>query len=139
MKRSGIMLLVLLAATFTAMGQNDDGDTKKKAIAEITFDTTTHDFGKIPFKGDGTYTFKFENTGNKPLILTDVRASCSCTVPVSPEKPIKPGEKGEIKVEYDTGDTRNVGKFTKYVFVHSNAKDNRVRLKITGVLKKSEQ
>lgn len=127
-------MLVLLAATYTAMGQNGNGDTEKKAIAEITFDTTTHDFGKIPHKGDGTYTFEFENTGKKPLILTDVRAACNCTVPEWPEQPFKPGDKGKIEVEYDT---RRPGKFTKYVYVQSNAQNSSVRLKITGTVKKN--
>jgi len=134
MRRFGIMLLMLLAGTFTAMGQNGESSADKAAKPEITFTKTTHDFGKIPYKGDGTYKFEFENTGKKPLILTDVRSSCNCTVPDWPEKPFKAGDKGEIEVEYDT---RRPGKFTKYIYVHSNAKNNSVRLKITGTVKKS--
>ncbi len=121
-------MMLLLAGVFTSMAQN--GDTEdKKPHPEITFTKTTHDFGKIPHKGDGTYEFEFENTGSKPLILTSVNASCGCTSPDWPEKPFKPGEKGEITVKYNT---RINGKFTKYIYVHSNAKDERVRLKITG-------
>jgi len=132
MRRFGIMLLVLLAGTFTALAQNGESSSEKEAKAEITFSKKTHDFGKIAYKGDGTYKFEFENTGKKPLILTSVNSSCSCTVPDWPRKPFKPGEKGEIEVVYDT---RTPGKFTKYVYVHSNAKDNTIKLKITGVVK----
>lgn len=135
MRRSGIILLVLLAATFTAMGQNGKGNNEKEAKAEISFDTTSHDFGKIPYKGDGTYKFEFESTGKKPLILTDVRSSCSCTVPEWPKKPLKPGEEGTIEVEYDT---RSPGKFTKYIYVQSNAKKSTVKLKITGTVEKKK-
>lgn len=134
MRRFGIMLLVLLAGTFTATAQNGESSSEKEAEAEITFSEKTHDYGKIPFKGDGSYTFEFENTGKKPLILTDVRSSCNCTVPEWPEQPFKPGDKGKIEVEYDT---RRPGKFTKYVYVQSNAKNSSVRLKITGTVKKN--
>jgi len=132
MRHTGIILLVLLAGTFTAIAQNGESSSEKEAKAEITFTKTTHDFGKIPYKGDGTYKFEFENTGSKPLILTSVNASCGCTSPDWPEKPFKPGEKGEVTVKYNTG---IIGKFTKYIYVHSNAKDNSVKLKITGVVK----
>jgi hypothetical protein len=130
MRRLQITLVLLLASTFVAMGQNDNSSEGEKK-AEITFEKTTHDYGKIPYKGDGSYKFEFENTGNKPLVLTDVRSSCGCTVPKWSDKPIKPGDKGTVEVKYDT---RRPGKFTKYVYVLSNAKDNTVRLKITGTV-----
>ena len=136
MRRLGILLIVLLAGSLTAMGQNGDSGSEKEKNAKITFSKTTHDFGKIPYKGDGSYTFEFENTGKKPLVLTDVRSSCSCTVPDWPQKPFKPGDKGEIEVKYDT---RRRGTFTKWIYVQSNAKNSTVRLKITGeVVKNSD-
>ena len=139
MRRFGIMLLVLLAGTITAMGQNGESSSEKEAGAEITFNKKTHDFGKIPFKGDGSYTFEFENTGKKALIIFDVQPSCSCTASEWPKEPLQPGKKGKIKVEYDTRDSRNIGKFTKYIYVDTNARDKSVKLKITGILEKNEE
>ena len=139
MRRFGIMLLVLLAGTFTAMGQNGESSSEKEAGAEITFNKKTHDFGKIPFKGDGSYTFEFENTGKKALNLYEVEPSCSCTASEWPRKPIQPGKKGKIKVEYDTKDSRNIGKFTKYIYIDNNATKHPVKLTITGILEKNKE
>ena len=121
----------MLATTFTAMGQNGDSASDKEKKAEISFDKTTHDYGKIPVDGDGSYTFEFENTGNKALILTSVRSSGGCPVPKWSDKPIRPGDKGEVEVKYDTS---HPGKFTKWVFVQSNAKNGPVWLKIPGTV-----
>ena len=68
----------------------------------MTFDTETYDFGTIA-KGDSvTHVFKFKNTGDTDLVLEFVSGSCGCTVPSYPEKPIPPGESGEIKVTFNS-------------------------------------
>ena len=65
----------------------------------ITFNETTHDFGKIN-EADGKVTtiFEFINEGMTPLVLTNVRASCGCTTPKWTHEPIEPGQKGQITV-----------------------------------------
>ena len=69
--------------------------------AEATFEVKSHDFGTImEAKGPVTCTFEFTNTGDKPLLIIDAAASCGCTRPEFPAKPIKPGKKGKIKVTY---------------------------------------
>ena len=98
---------------------------------EITFEKTTHQFGEIPFEGNGTYEFVFKNTGNEPLILSQPKSSCGCTVPEWPKKPILPGETDVIKVTYKNTD--RPGSFSKYVTIFSNAKtNNEVKLYIKG-------
>ena len=88
--------------------------------AEMTFENELHDFGTIEHGANGTYEFKFKNTGTDPLIITDAKGSCGCTVPTYPKDiPIKPGETQMIKVTYDT---KRVGNFMKTVTIHSNAK-----------------
>jgi archaellum component FlaG (FlaF/FlaG flagellin family) len=100
--------------------------------AEIKFDTEYHDFGTIPFEGNGTYEFKFKNTGKEPLIISDAQGSCGCTVPTYPKNiPIKPGETQIIKVTYDT---KRPGNFTKTVTVNSNAKTAQKVLTIKGMV-----
>lgn len=101
--------------------------------AEITFKETSHDFGNIPFKGNGSYEFVFVNTGTEPLILTQPKSSCGCTVPEWPKQPILPGESNVIKVTYKNTD--RPGAFNKYVTVFSNAAINKeVKLHIKGTV-----
>lgn len=95
----------------------------------IIFDKLQHDYGTIVQGGDGNCVFKFTNKGEKPLILSNVRSSCGCTVPQWPREPIAPGEKGEIKVKYDT---KRLGSFNKSITINSNAANSVVRLLIKG-------
>lgn len=97
---------------------------------EIAFDTTVIDYGTIARGSDGTRTFEFTNTGNTPLILNQVKTSCSCSATSYTRRPIMPGERGEIEVRYDTN---YVGHFEKYIYVASNARSKAVvKLRIKG-------
>ncbi|MDR2848828.1 MAG: DUF1573 domain-containing protein [Bacteroidales bacterium] len=100
--------------------------------AEIKFEELTHDFGTIVFNGKAETEFIFTNTGNEPLNIIQCSASCGCTVPSWTKDPIKPGEKGTIKVVYKN--TNYASSFTKTVTVVSNAKTNRVILTIKGTV-----
>jgi len=100
-----------------------------RAQAKIEFKTETIDYGKIEKGSDGVRVFQFTNTGNAPLIISDVKSSCGCTVPSKPEKPVAPGETNSIKVKYDT---KRVGKIRKTVTVYSNANTPIKALKIKG-------
>ena len=84
----------------------------------MIFENETIDYGTIAHGSERKRQFVFTNNGNKPLIIESTQGSCGCTVPSKPEKPIQPGEKGVIGVEYDTN---RVGAFTKTVTVKSNA------------------
>lgn len=95
----------------------------------IVFDKMVHDYGTIEQGGDGNCEFTFTNTGDEPLVLTGVRASCGCTLPEWPKEPIAPGKTGVIKVKYDT---RRVGPINKVIRVASNAENANVVLRITG-------
>lgn len=123
-----VLCLVFATATFT-MAQVEIPENGP----QITFEKTTHDFGKIPFNGNGTYEFRFQNTGNEPLILSQPKSSCGCTVPEWPKKPILPGESEVIRVTYKN--TNRPGNFNKYVTIFSNTKDNKdVKLYIKGTV-----
>jgi len=97
--------------------------------AQIKFETLIHDYGKILKDSDGKFKFIFTNTGKEPLILSQPRSSCGCTVPTWPKKPILPGKSDEIEVTYATN---RVGPFDKTVTIMSNAKTPVVVLKIQG-------
>ncbi|MBR2935990.1 MAG: DUF1573 domain-containing protein [Paludibacteraceae bacterium] len=97
----------------------------------ITFNETTHDFGKIN-EADGKVTtiFEFTNEGMTPLVLTNVRASCGCTTPKWTHEPIEPGQKGQITVTYNP--SGRPGRFQKTVTVTSNATVATAKLYIKG-------
>ena len=92
-----------------------------------------HDYGKVKKGGDGNCEFVFTNTGNEPLILSNVKASCGCTVPTWTKEPIMPGKTGTIKVRYNTNTSPQ--SFTKTITVSSNSINApRLTLKIKGTI-----
>ena len=85
-------------------------------------------------KGDeGKRIFEFTNVGTAPLIIKEIKTSCDCAIPKKPEKPIMPGEKTTLTVEYDTS---KVGGFSKEIIIFSNAKEAVKRIKIKGYISK---
>ena len=100
--------------------------------AEIQFKEETIDYGKINRGSNGLRVFEFTNTGDAPLVITNVRSSCGCTIPKKPEESILPGQQGKIEVQYDTN--RAAGPFRKAITVSSNASNPTKILKIKGEL-----
>lgn len=105
------------------------GFTVQAQQAEISFKEDTIDYGAITKGSDGLRVFEFTNTGDAPLIITDVKSTCGCTIPKKPTKPIAPGESSTIEVQYDTN---RVGPIRRTITVVSNASDETVALKIKG-------
>jgi hypothetical protein len=98
--------------------------------AKIDFKKETHDYGNVKFGGNGECKFEFTNTGNAPLIISDAKGSCGCTVPTWPKEPIAPGAKGTITVKYDT---KRPGPIAKSVTITSNATNEPTKtLRIKG-------
>jgi hypothetical protein len=101
--------------------------------AEATFTVMSHDFGTIKeANGPVSCTFEFTNTGNKPLLIIDATASCGCTRPEYPSKPIKPGKKGKIKVTYSP--IGRPGAFKKTIKIKTNGKERTTTLRIEGTV-----
>jgi len=99
--------------------------------ATIEFEETTHDYGTFKEEsGPQSFTFKYKNKGNVPLILNNVQPSCGCTTPDWERKPIAPGEEGYIKVSYNP--KNRPGTFNKSIRVTSNAENSNVVLFIKG-------
>ena len=125
MKKSFILYFVLLFSTIALQAQ----EIAVTSQDSIIFEKTTHDYGTIAQGGDGNCEFVFTNKGTSPLILTNVQASCGCTVPEWPREPVSPGKSGVIKVAYNTN---SPGSFRKSVTVSSTAVNSSVYLVITG-------
>lgn len=105
-----------------------------EVCAEIKFDTLHVDLGTFSAKdAEQKCQFKFTNTGNAPLVIQQVLASCGCTVPTYPKAPIKPGQSGVIEITYN-GSGKFPGKFRKTVTVRTNAKTEIIRLVVSGMM-----
>jgi hypothetical protein len=108
------------------------------AQPKITFEKTDHNFGSfMEAAGIQTTTFKFKNTGNAPLNLNSVKASCGCTTPKWTRDPIAPNGSGEITVSYDP--KNRPGAFNQSVTVGSNAENATVNLTISGQVEQREK
>jgi hypothetical protein len=125
MKKSFVLVVMVLLASLSIQAQEKQVNPQDS----IVFDKTTHDYGTIVQGADGNSEFKFTNKGKSPIILSNVRASCGCTVPEWPKEPILPGKTSSIKVTYNTA---NLGSFGKTITVSSNAVNSTVVLTIKG-------
>lgn len=117
--------------TILFVGMISLGVMAQEKIAKIEFKTDVIDYGTIEKGADGVRVFEFTNTGNAPLIISNVKSTCGCTVPKKPEGPIMPGETGEIQVKYDTN---RVNPIRKTITVLSNSSTPTVALKIKGLV-----
>tara|TARA_B100001175_G_scaffold295610_1_gene283833 strand:- start:61 stop:492 length:432 start_codon:yes stop_codon:yes gene_type:complete len=122
-----LFIVCVLAVNFNLFSQDK--------TAKINFLTTEIDYGIIEKGSNGVRDFIFTNDGDSPLIITNVKSTCGCTIPKKPNKPILPGETEKIQVKYDTN---RVGFIRKSIMVSSNAETPTVILKISGkVINKS--
>lgn len=119
--------LIFLSATIL------NAEKKNEGQPAISFTETVHDFGVIPENGGPvSHTFEFTNPGDAPLVILNANASCGCTRPEYPRKPVKPGKKDKITVTYNP--KGRPGEFSKNVTVRTNikGKQKKVTLKIKG-------
>ena len=131
MKKFLIMSVMLMASVCFAMAQQNQ--------ASIKFDKMIHNFGT--FSEDQPTqkcVFTFTNVGTAPLIINQAVASCGCTIPSYTKAPIKPGERGEIKVTYN-GTGAFPGHFKKTITVRTNGVTELTRLYIEGVMSENKK
>jgi len=101
---------------------------KEKTTVQII--DSAYNFGKVTDGEKVEYNYRFKNIGTNPLVIIDASASCGCTVPQKPEKPIMPGEMGFIKIVFDS--KGRVGNAYKTINVTSNANPEFPQLILTG-------
>lgn len=116
---------VHIPVTADGMSQKD-----KDKLPVIEFEQTTYDFGEVVQGEKLSYTFKFKNTGKSNLIIFSSEATCGCTTSTPPKAPIRPGEKGEIKVTFDSSSQK--GKVVKRILVGANTYPAETILTITA-------
>lgn len=116
MKKFLLLIVLGLAVGFTAQAQEKTADGPV-----IAFEESSRDFGNIKQGDKVEHVFKFENKGKVPLVISNVAATCGCTVPAWPKEPIAPGQKGEIKVSFNSAG--KMGKQNSVVRIYSNASE----------------
>ncbi len=132
MKKLVFVLAAFFVASF-AFAQT----AEKQDGAAITFAESSHDFGDITQGDVVEHVFKFENTGNEPLILSNVKTTCGCTAPSWPREPIAPGATADLTVKFNSAG--KMGKVTKVITVVSNAGANNTVKIVTNILPKESK
>lgn len=128
----GVLSLVLMmgcggrnASTATELVNNPntaDGVANMDDLPVFAFETESHDFGRIRQGEVVSFVFKFKNTGKRDLIISGQKATCGCTVADYPHNPIKPGEQGQISVQFNSEGKK--GMQTKTVTLTANTQPN---------------
>ena len=99
----------------------------------LEFDKKEHDFGEIEAKTAVETTFKYTNKGEAPLVITDIKSSCGCTVPQNwSREPLLPGDTGEFSVKFNGS---GANKITKTITVTANTEKGSELVKITAFVK----
>src|SRR6201996_7778670 len=125
MKKVLMICAVIIGFAFTASTVKAQDNEKP----EFKFNEEKHDFGKIPQGTPVTTVFTFTNIGKDPLILTEVRPTCGCTIADYTKTPVKGGETGNIKITYNAAVAMP---FNKVIVVTSNASIPQKTLNIVG-------
>lgn len=128
MKKFVVFFFSFLILALASFAQEDKVFDEPANGPKIVFQESSFDFGDITQGDVVEHVFTFENTGNQPLILSNVQTTCGCTAPSWPREPIAPGDTGEIKVKFNS--RGKVGMQNKIITVISNAVNQRERIKI---------
>jgi hypothetical protein len=124
------ILLTACNSNKTGGSSADGSATASNAAAAMKFEKETHDFGKIKSGDLVTYDFKFTNSGQAPLIITDAVATCGCTKPEYSKTPIKPGESSAIHVTFNSAG--KVGLQDKQITITANTNPAQSRVHLIG-------
>jgi len=149
MKKTILMFAAVGAMLFTGCKDNAsdkvkaenveasaERDAKETVYPEITFEETEFDFGNIAKGTNVEHVFKFTNTGDAPLVITNAASSCGCTVPTYPKnETIAPGETGEMLVKFNGSGN---GQVTKTVTVSANTESGKEQIKIKAFVEADE-
>ncbi len=112
-------------------------DVPQGPTTTIQYEQSDFDFGTIDEGQIEKHVYKFKNTGDIPLLISNCKGSCGCTVPTWPKQPVPPGGNGEIVVEFNT--KGKPGRQSKQVTVTANTNPTDTHLEIHGEVRGKEQ
>lgn len=136
MKKIILSAAFIFGVIFFGMSQSasikvESGDPS--SMAKFKWEKTTHNFGKIDQGKPVSVEFTFKNTGKIPLVISNVKGSCGCTVTNYTKEPIAPGKSGNVKATFNAAAK---GAFNKSVRVTANVEGGTETLFIKGEVKK---
>ncbi len=134
MNISKILTLLFISLIISSCNSSEKKE-KEAPMASIQFLDTFHNFGDISYASNGRCYFEFTNTSKENLIINNVRSTCGCTRPEWPQKPIRPGKKGQIGITYNT---KISGNFYKSITVYSNTEESPTKLFVKGNVAEEE-
>ena len=143
MKKGFLMLAAVAAIAFTSCKEekaadkvNEENvadvaerDANAEGTAKMSFEEEMHDFGTINEGDVVEHTFKFTNTGDAPLVITNAKGSCGCTVPSWPKEPIAPGATGEMLVKFNSRNKPNNQMKTVRITTNTEAGQEMIKIK----------
>ena len=138
---SAMCLIAFTSCKEDATKKIDDNNVAEAAVRDassskfpvLTFEETEHDFGEIEAKTNVETVFKYTNTGDAPLVITDIKSSCGCTVPENWSKePLASGDSGEFTVKFNGSGTN---KISKTITVTANTETGKETVKISAFVK----
>lgn len=117
----------------TNVAEAAERDAVASKLPVIEFDKKEHDFGEIEAKTQVETVFKYKNTGSGPLVITDIKSSCGCTVPKDwSREPLAPGAEGQFTVKFNGSGNGNV---SKTITVTANTEKSTEIVKIKAFVK----
>ncbi len=146
MKKVLLGLSAICLIAFTSCKEDAASKVKEENVAEaakrdanstkfpqLTFDKSEHDFGELEAKTNVETEFSYTNTGDAPLVITNISSSCGCTIPKDwSREPLSPGESGKFTVKFNGSGNGNV---TKTVTVSANTEKGREVVRIKAFVK----
>jgi len=115
-----------------ALKAQEEIEPDTSRFAQMEFENSVFNFGDLFQKEKAVHIFVFKSVGNAPLIIDNVLTTCGCTAPEWPKVPIQSGEKGEIKIVFDS--SSKIGRQNKVITIRSNAKSGDYRLRISAMV-----
>lgn len=110
-----------------------DGSIDSSYLPVMTFRDTLYEFGTVQEGDIITKEFTFTNTGTAPLIITEAKSTCGCTIPEWPRGPIAPDSSGVITVRFNT--LHRTGSQSKEVTIFANTFPNQAIVWLKGMVK----
>jgi hypothetical protein len=148
MKNTVYLLIFILSFLLSCNNNSDSSDVNliessstannpqgKGKEPIITFERESWDFGDMIEGEVVEHEFSFTNTGGKTLLISDVKASCGCTIPEWPKEPIKSGKGGVIKVRFNSAGKSD--KIEKHVTIYANTTPITKDIYFTAFVKKN--
>ncbi len=106
-------------------------------VTTIKYEEESFDFGMVNEGDMVKHLFKFKNTGSEPLVISNAKGSCGCTVPTWPKEPVAPGATSEISVEFNS--KGKPGNQSKRVTVTANTMPTETFIEIKGLVKGKDE